>query len=315
MLSYNATALSRILTDAGKIIDEDDATRSTTTTLSEENRCFVGAPFLHVSALEPTPIGPMGVEKIVEFVPITESILSAEELIATLIIEQEESPSSSLVVSGSMGSSNKKRQYNLLSTSASEGSLKRLHRCNKYDDDLVGDLKDHDNDRPKQRASWTAPTSSLPWSSESFQLHHYDNAIDHITKKMTPEDDSDEVILNRFRTYQSEHWNERFGDLVQFRAEHGHCFVPHNFPENLALAQWVKRQRYQYKLKQEKKHSALTDEREASLEAMGFVWDSHRAIWEERYRSLCRFRQVNGHSNVPSNYSDKGLAIWVKCKS
>jgi Helicase associated domain len=46
---------------------------------------------------------------------------------------------------------------------------------------------------------------------------------------------------NRFRSYQSEQWWERYADLVKFRDSHGHCLVPHVYPEQPALAQWVKR--------------------------------------------------------------------------
>jgi Helicase associated domain len=119
---------------------------------------------------------------------------------------------------------------------------------------------------------------------------------------------------DRFRAYQSQQWTDRFCDLQAFRMLKGHCLVPHKSPENPALSQWVKRQRYQYKLKQEGKHSTLTDEREVQLEALGFIWDSHKAGWEEKYKDLCLFREKHGHSNVPANYHDKSMAIWIKCQ-
>jgi hypothetical protein len=45
----------------------------------------------------------------------------------------------------------------------------------------------------------------------------------------------------RFRSYQKGQWNERFRDLMSFRDEHGHLFVPHIYPPNQKLSQWVKR--------------------------------------------------------------------------
>jgi hypothetical protein len=119
----------------------------------------------------------------------------------------------------------------------------------------------------------------------------------------------------RFRPYQSDQWKDRFEDLVDFRNKNGNCLVPHNFPENQQLAQWIKRQRYQYKLKhQVNLHSTLTDERQTALENMGFVWDSHKAAWIERFQSLKQFRAQYGHCSVPSSYMDRSLAIWVKCQ-
>jgi hypothetical protein len=120
---------------------------------------------------------------------------------------------------------------------------------------------------------------------------------------------------SRFRRYQADQWSERFQELVIFRQQNWHCLVPHDFPVNQQLAQWVKRQRYQHKLKQMSRHSTLADEREAALEEMGFIWDSHKAAWEERFLSLYDFyKKQEGHSNVPSNFPDRTLAIWVKCQ-
>jgi hypothetical protein len=127
--------------------------------------------------------------------------------------------------------------------------------------------------------------------------------------------DDDDDATGRFRPYQAEQWFEKFEELLAFRKERDHCCVPHTFKENAALARWVKRQRYQYKLKAEDKPSTMTDERIVALENVGFVWDSHGAAWEERWIELREYRQATGHSNVPSNHpSNPQLATWVKCQ-
>jgi hypothetical protein len=104
----------------------------------------------------------------------------------------------------------------------------------------------------------------------------------------------------RFRTNQAEQLNYRFLDLVEFRSQGGHCLVHHNFADNLPLAKWVKRQQYQHKLKQLQRHSTLTDKGQAKLEAKGFSWDSHKAVWEEKYKTICSFREKHGRSNGPT---------------
>eukprot|EP00535_Pseudo-nitzschia_heimii_P000558 CAMPEP_0197176544 /NCGR_PEP_ID=MMETSP1423-20130617/2426_1 /TAXON_ID=476441 /ORGANISM="Pseudo-nitzschia heimii, Strain UNC1101" /LENGTH=715 /DNA_ID=CAMNT_0042625925 /DNA_START=180 /DNA_END=2327 /DNA_ORIENTATION=+ len=117
----------------------------------------------------------------------------------------------------------------------------------------------------------------------------------------------------KFRAYQAENWTEKFEELLRFREENGHCLVPNCHPENPALAQWTKRQRYQYKLKQDGKRSTITDERVQALEEAGFVWDSHKAVWAERLEELKEFKKVYKHCNVPSRYKpNHQLAIWVK---
>lgn len=77
----------------------------------------------------------------------------------------------------------------------------------------------------------------------------------------------------------------------------------------------IKRQRYQYKLKQEGRHSTLTDERQAILDNIGFIWDLHNYSWLKRYNELEQFTKLHGHANVPTNYGpNKALSIWVKCQ-
>lgn len=117
----------------------------------------------------------------------------------------------------------------------------------------------------------------------------------------------------KFRAYQAENWTEKFEELLRFREENGHCLVPNCHPENPALAQWTKRQRYQYKLKQDGKRSTITDERVRALDEAGFVWDSHKAVWSERLEELKEFKKQYKHCNVPSRYKpNHQLAIWVK---
>jgi hypothetical protein len=108
-------------------------------------------------------------------------------------------------------------------------------------------------------------------------------------------------------------WDIRFQELADFRKRHGHSLVPHSHPESPSLSTWVKRQRYQYKLQREGKHCTMTEEREAALEQLGFVWDSHAATWDERFRELSTFQSDCGHCKVPTSFSpNPQLAVWVK---
>jgi Helicase associated domain len=119
----------------------------------------------------------------------------------------------------------------------------------------------------------------------------------------------------RFRPYQAGQWSEKFVELCKFKERTGHCLVPHTYQENLALARWVKRQRYQYKLMLECKATTMTPERVKALDEIGFVWDSQGAAWGDRLGELQQFRQLFKHCNVPSNYFDNPrLATWIKCQ-
>ena len=112
-----------------------------------------------------------------------------------------------------------------------------------------------------------------------------------------------------------ENWAKRFNELVEYKKEYGHCLVPLNWKLNPALAHWVKRQRYQYRIMNEGKHSSMTPERLEALQALSFTWDSHSVAWLERWHELAEFKQWYGHPNVPKHYPEnRQLAIWVKCQ-
>jgi Helicase associated domain len=50
------------------------------------------------------------------------------------------------------------------------------------------------------------------------------------------------------------------------------------------------------------------------LKNLNFVWDSHEVNWQEKLVALTDYNKVHGDCNVPSNYTDKKLATWVKCQ-
>jgi len=117
----------------------------------------------------------------------------------------------------------------------------------------------------------------------------------------------------RFKEYQAGMWSEKFEELCAFRRLNGHCHVPHQYKKNRPLAQWVKRQRYQYKLKLDGKRNTLTDERIRLLKEVDFIWSSHDAVWEERFHGILAFKRKYGHCNVPSRFEQNPqLAIWTK---
>ena len=110
---------------------------------------------------------------------------------------------------------------------------------------------------------------------------------------------------------------QRYAELVEFHRQHGHSLVPNNYKENPSLAEWVKRQRYQYKRKTLGAHnSMMPDERMKKLEKLGFVWSSHDQMWEEHISNLKIYMEIHGDCNVPNNYPpDPALSTWVKVRN
>lgn len=69
------------------------------------------------------------------------------------------------------------------------------------------------------------------------------------------------------------HWDQRFLELLEYVAEHGHANVPNTDGPHRKLATWVMTQRRQYKLHREGKSTHMTPERILNLERAGIIWE------------------------------------------
>ncbi|MEB2690595.1 DEAD/DEAH box helicase [Chlamydia suis] len=103
-----------------------------------------------------------------------------------------------------------------------------------------------------------------------------------------------------------EAWEKNFLELKRFQEEHGHCKVPHRYPQNPQLAVWVKTQRKDFN------GGKLSEDKIARLEEIGFVWRVLEEAWEENFLELQRFREEHGHCKVPNRYPQNPfLGVWV----
>jgi hypothetical protein len=111
-------------------------------------------------------------------------------------------------------------------------------------------------------------------------------------------------------------WEDRLSELADYRKIHGHCNVPRirSYSENTKVANWVKKQRTNYRLHLAGKPSQMTLPRIQELESLGFEWewDSRGAAWENRLSELADYKKIHGHCNVPDIYSENiKLGKWV----
>jgi hypothetical protein len=71
---------------------------------------------------------------------------------------------------------------------------------------------------------------------------------------------------------ESDDWDGFFEELRDYLRNHGDCNVPEEYRVNPSLGDWVKTQRYDYAMKFGRYQSAMTAEREAKLNVLGFSW-------------------------------------------
>jgi hypothetical protein len=108
-------------------------------------------------------------------------------------------------------------------------------------------------------------------------------------------------------------WCKMYQQLLKYREEHGHCRVPHSWPNNTSLAHWVQTERLS------QKQNKIEPSRLARLNAIRFTWSKPRRqnnrelqLWAENYEKLEAFKSEFGHCHVPITYHDKKLAWWVR---
>ena len=108
-------------------------------------------------------------------------------------------------------------------------------------------------------------------------------------------------------------WNRRYMELVSFVGKFGHARVPHNFPKNISLGEWVHNQRRHVKnyIKGDAS-SKMTKDRIELLNKVGFEWGRCCLPWENMYKKLVSFVHEFGHAKVPRQYPENpSLGIWV----
>lgn len=104
-------------------------------------------------------------------------------------------------------------------------------------------------------------------------------------------------------------WEERYAELVKFKAKFGHTNVPANSIKYSTLARWVSNQRTL------QKNSQLHKWKKELLEKIGFQWGKKvrtPRTFDEYVVDLVRFKKIHGHCWVSMGDSVwKDLARWM----
>jgi len=147
-------------------------------------------------------------------------------------------------------------------------------------------------------------------------------------------------------------WDKHYGELVAFKAKHGHCWVPQNYPESPRLSTWMNSQRARKRegdLSQERinrlayravhrdcnvpqtspsdpelghwctrqrmlrTRGRLSSRRIARLDALGFVWEPRDAAWEEMFSRLAAYKVAHGNGDMAESHpAGAELLRWCR---
>lgn len=118
---------------------------------------------------------------------------------------------------------------------------------------------------------------------------------------------------NRKREYlkcYDDIWERRYGELVEFSKEHGHCNVPR---EKKTLRGWVERQWQEHRGKRRGVKNYLSEDRIAKLLAIGFSFDPPRLDWDSHFDYLVEYQKREGHTRVPPMHQEQKscLGPWT----
>ena len=148
----------------------------------------------------------------------------------------------------------------------------------------------------------TASRLSLDHSSAT------DETIMNISNEETNTNASRRLSATRRKVHKT--FDERFKDLMAFKAKFGHCNVPNTNSNNItyrSLGSRCSEMRSSYKAMKEggkPRRNKLSKADMKRLENAGFEWKLLKTF-DDRFNDLMVFKAEFGHYNVPKTKSDK----------
>jgi hypothetical protein len=99
-------------------------------------------------------------------------------------------------------------------------------------------------------------------------------------------------------------WSEQYQKLLLMKLKFGVCYIPWEWDEDPALAEWVRNLRFSY--------ASLPEAQRKDLNDIGFNWDQDEAKWRKNYEKLILYKNRFGDCLVPRQWEeDPSLGEWV----
>jgi len=148
-------------------------------------------------------------------------------------------------------------------------------------------------------SSFQPSCTSTPTSTSSRYRYNYGISVSQL-----PSEVQHQQQQQRQQKQQHSSWMQQARQLYEYQKLHGHTNVPKRSLEHPSLANWVSKQRQEYKRyhhhdRISQPSCALTERRIAILEQMGFVWDAAAAS-----------SSINNNTKTNNNNQDEQVIIW-----
>lgn len=112
---------------------------------------------------------------------------------------------------------------------------------------------------------------------------------------------------------QDKEWNQKFFELMLYRAEHGNILVKDSDENHKSLYKWITQQRKDYRRFTENPEGCiLNNDRIKVLKSVNFTFGTRNdKNWLYHFDQLKQFKEKYGHTLVPRESEFHGLGGWV----
>ena len=129
--------------------------------------------------------------------------------------------------------------------------------------------------------------------------------------ELEPDSADPQALLDAWRqgvaSVSDADWDDKFQQLVQYKARHGDCSVGCREGDDRTLLKWTRKQR------KDRRSGWIDQDRKERLESLGFLWDEESSDWEGWYNQLLRYHLENGDVDVKpyGSSEDSVLRHWL----
>ncbi|MCE3232592.1 MAG: type restriction protein res subunit [Rickettsiaceae bacterium] len=162
------------------------------------------------------------------------------------------------------------------------------------------------NAMQEQDVEFMEAISSLKYNAKNLNYNSLKSKLQILGASSDFKQLQEAILLKVIESFSSS-WDDMYNMLLEFKEEYGHYNVPIYYKrDGKQLGEWVSKQRTRYR------KGCLVEKRKALLDKLGFCWNVLDSSWYAKFEQLKKFKEKNGHCNIPqAGQYKKTLGPWV----